>query len=175
MLYYLYTIADTVIVGKFLGNALLGTYAIAMNLASIPAEKVLPIITQVSFTSYSRIQDDLDRIRRNLLRTASLIAYAGFPVFFGMAAVAPEAIRLLLGPKWTAIILPFQLICLVLPLKAISPVLPPAVFAIGRPRINMENMAHHPGRDGRRVPRRRSGGASPASRSPGSWSIPSCS
>lgn len=139
--YYLYTIADTVIIGKFLGNALLGTYAIAMNLASIPAEKVLPIITQISFTSYSRIQDDLDRIRRNLLRMTSAIAYAGFPVFFGMAAVAPEAVPLLLGPKWTGIIVPFQLICLVLPFKAIGPVLPPAVFAIGRPRVNLKNMA----------------------------------
>jgi O-antigen/teichoic acid export membrane protein len=141
VLYYLYTIADTVIVGRFLGNALLGIYAIALNLASIPAEKVLPIVTQVSFTSYSRIQNDLARIRRNLLRTVSLIAYAGFPLFFGMAAVAPEAIPLLLGPKWSAIILPFQLICLVLPLKSISPILPPAVFAIGRPRVNVENMA----------------------------------
>ncbi len=141
LFFYLYTIADTVIVGRFLGNALLGTYSIAMNLASLPAEKVLPIITQVTFTSYSRIQEDLDRIRRNLLRTASVIAFAGFPVFFGMAAVTPEAIPLLLGPKWNAVIAPFQLICLILPLKALSPVLPPAVFAIGRPRVNVVNMA----------------------------------
>ena len=141
ILFYLYTIADTVIVGRFLGNALLGTYAIAMNLASLPAEKVLPIITQVSFTSFSRIQDDLDSIGRNLLRATSLIAYAGFPVFFGMEAVAPEAIPLLLGQKWNAVIVPFQLICLILPLKALSPVLPPAVFAIGKPRVNVVNMA----------------------------------
>jgi O-antigen/teichoic acid export membrane protein len=140
IVYYLYTIADTVIVGRFLGNALLGNYAIAMNLATIPAEKVMPIITQVSFTSYSRIQNDMARIRRNLLRTVSLVAYAAFPVFFGMAAVAPEAIRLLLGPKWTAIIVPFQLICLILPLKAVNPILSPAVFAIGKPRINLVNM-----------------------------------
>ena len=30
-------------------------------------EKVLPIVTQVTFTAYSRIQNDIDRINRNLL------------------------------------------------------------------------------------------------------------
>ncbi len=140
LFYYLYSISDTVIVGKFLGNSQLGIYAIALNLASIPAEKVLPIITQVSFTSYSRIQDDMERIRRNLLRATRLVAYAGFPLFFGMSGVASEAIPLLLGPKWTNIVVPFQLLCLILPLKALSPILPPAVFAIGRPKINVQNM-----------------------------------
>jgi teichuronic acid exporter len=138
---YLYTISDTVIVGKFLGNSLLGIYAVALNLASIPAEKVLPIITQVSFTSYSRIQDNIERIRKNLLRASRIIAYAGFPIFFGMAGVASEAIPLLLGSKWVNIVVPFQLLCLILPFKAFNPILAPAVFAIGQPRINLDNMA----------------------------------
>lgn len=140
LLYNLYVQSDRIIVGKFLGDRLLGVFAVAANLASIPAEKILPIVTQVMFTSYSRIQNDADRIRRNILRTARAIAYAGFPLFFGMAAVAPEGIPLILGPKWHGLVVPFQLFCLIMPLKSLSPVLPPAIFAVGKPRINLVNM-----------------------------------
>jgi len=141
LLYYFYTQADKIIVGKFLGNSLLGIYSVALNLASIPMEKVLPIVTQVSFASYSRIQNDLERIKRNVLRSIRTVAIFVFPLFFGMAAVTPEAIMLILGSNWETIIIPFQIICFILPLKALSSLLPPAVFAINRPWINLTNMA----------------------------------
>jgi O-antigen/teichoic acid export membrane protein len=140
LLYSLYVQMDKIIVGRFLGNAVLGLFAVASNLSSIPAEKALPIVTQVMFTSYSRIQNDMDRIRRNILRTTRAIAYSGFPLFFGMAALAPEGIPLVLGPKWASAVVPFQLFCLIMPLKALGPVLPPAIFAMGKPKVNMLNM-----------------------------------
>jgi len=141
LLYYMFTQSDKIVVGKLLGDNLLGIYTVALTLASIPAEKVLPIITQVSFTSYSRIQDDIERINRNILRAIRIISFVGFPIFFGMAGVAKDGIPLILGPKWTSIVLPFQLLCIILPLKALSPILPPAVFAIGKPKVNLANMA----------------------------------
>lgn len=141
MLYYLLTQSDKIIVGRFLGDNLLGIYSVALNLASIPIEKVLPIITQVSFTAYSRIQDNIERIQRNLLRATRIIGVLSFPVFFGMAGVAPEAIPLLLGSKWQAIIIPFQMLCLIMPFKALSHIFPPSVIAVGKPRIDLTNNA----------------------------------
>lgn len=140
-LYFLFSQSDIVIAGKFLGKDPLGIYAIALNLASIPSEKVLPLITQVSFTAYSRIQEDIERIKRNLLKTVRAVGFFAFPLFFGMAAAAPEGISLILGPKWESLIVPFQLLCLVIPVKALSYLLPPAIFAIGKPMINVVNMA----------------------------------
>jgi O-antigen/teichoic acid export membrane protein len=103
-------------------------------------EKVLPIIAQISFASYARIQDDMEKIRKNVLRTVRTIAFAGVPIFFGMSAVASTGLPLILGPKWESFIVPFQLLCLILPLRALSPILPPAVFAINRPTVNLINM-----------------------------------
>ena len=139
LLYSLYNISDTIIIGKFLGQYALGLYAVALNLASIPAEKVLPLVNQISFSSYARIQDDRERIRRNLLRTTRLIAFSGFPIFWGMAAVAQEAIPIILGAKWASAVLPFQLLCIVLPLKALGPVLASTLNAIGEARISLTN------------------------------------
>jgi teichuronic acid exporter len=141
VLYSFYNQVDMIIVGRFLGQYVLGIYAVALNLASIPAEKVLPLINQISFTSYSRIQGDRDRIRRNLLRTTRLIAFAGFPIFWGMAVVAPEAIPLILGAKWASAVVPFQLLCVMLPFKALSPILASTVNAIGEVKVNLINTA----------------------------------
>jgi O-antigen/teichoic acid export membrane protein len=138
--YYLHTVSDTVVIGRVLGHQPLGTYSVALTLASLPSEKILPVVTQVSFASYSRIQDDGERIRRALVRTIQTASFVAFPVFFLMSAVAPEAIRLVLGDKWAAIVLPFQILCLIMPLRAIAPILPPAVFAVGQPMVNLVNM-----------------------------------
>lgn len=141
LLSFVFTYSDIVIVGRFLGTSVLGIYSVALSLASTPMSKVLPIVTQVSFTSYARIQDDPERLQRNVLRAARVIAFIGFPVFFGMAAVAPVGIPLLLGDQWKGAVLPFQLLCLTLPLKALWPILSPAVAAVGRPGVNLATIA----------------------------------
>ncbi len=141
LLFSFYNQADLIVVGRFLGQSVLGVYAVAMNLAAMPAEKVLPLINQISFTSYSRIQGDMDRVRRNLLRTTRMIAFAGFPIFWGMAVVAPEALPLILGAKWKSSVVPFQLLCIMLPLKALNPILASTVNAVGEVKINLINTA----------------------------------
>jgi O-antigen/teichoic acid export membrane protein len=141
LLNFLYLEADKIIVGRFLGNAVLGTYSVALALASIPLDKVLPIVTQVSFASYSRVQGDLARIRSTVLQTTRVVSLTCFPTFFGMTAVAPLAVPLILGENWAPIVVPFQVICLSLPFKALAPLLPPVVFAMGRPAVNVVNVA----------------------------------
>lgn len=141
LLYSLYTLSDTVIVGKFLDKFSLGIYSVALNLASLPAEKVMPIINQITFTSHSRIQNDRDRVRKNLLMTTRTVAFAGFPIFFGMASVADQALPLILGPKWEPVIIPFQLLCLILPFKSLNPNVSSTLNAIGEPRVNLINTA----------------------------------
>lgn len=140
LLYALYNQLDLIIIGKLLGDKLLGIYSIAKNLASMPADKVLPILNQVSFTSYSRIQKDTDRVRRNVIRVLRVMSGVTFPAFFGMSAIAPYLIPLLLGDQWVTAVVPFQLICIMVPFKALATVLPPVVTALGRVMVNFVNM-----------------------------------
>jgi O-antigen/teichoic acid export membrane protein len=114
---------------------------VALSLAAIPLEKILPIITQVSFAAFSRIQADAERVRRNLLRSIQLVSLVCFPAFLGMAAVAEDLIAVVLGMRWLEVILPLQLLCLTLPLRALAALFPPALFGVGRPGINVVNMA----------------------------------
>ena len=139
LLYSIYHQSDAIIIGKILGDNLLGIYNVALSLASIPVNKALPIINEISFTSFSRMQDDMERIRKNLLRACRYIAIPSFPIFFGMASVAPEGVPLLLGPKWNSVVIPFQLLCFVIPLKSLSPIIHTTINAVGKPVINLTN------------------------------------
>jgi O-antigen/teichoic acid export membrane protein len=141
LLFFVYGQADIAIGGRVLGKEAIGLYAVALSLAAIPMEKVLPVITQVSFAAFARIQSDPDRVRRNLMRAVQLISLFTFPAFLGMAAVAGDLVPVVLGPKWIDLIVPFQLLCLVLPLKALAAAFPPALFGVGRPGVNVVNMA----------------------------------
>lgn len=141
LLFFMYGQADVLIGGRFLGKEALGIYAVALSLATIPMEKVLPVITQVSFAAFARIQADVTRVQRNLLRGLRLVSLACFPACLGMAAVAGDLIPVVLGPGWNGMIVPLQILCLVLPFKVIAALFPPALFGVGRPGVNVRNMA----------------------------------
>lgn len=141
LFYFLFTQSDIIIAGKFLGKELLGIYAIALNLAMIPSEKVMPLITQVSFTAFSRIQDEIERIRKNFLKVLRTVGFITFPVFYGLYAIAPEGIATILSPKWESLISPFQLFCLIIPIRTLHYLFAPVLFAINKPMINVVNMA----------------------------------
>jgi teichuronic acid exporter len=136
---YLFNQADKIIVGRYLGKDLLGFYAVAFTLALLPKEKILPIITQLSFSAYSKIQHDLPRIKLNLLKTIEIVAFVAFPLFWGMASVAAEGLPLILGPHWAQASIPFEYLCIVIPFLTISPLFPPALNAIGKPEIAFWN------------------------------------
>jgi teichuronic acid exporter len=141
ILYYFYGQADKIIGGKILGKELLGFYSVGLNLASAPLDKVMSVVTHVMFPAYSRIQTDGERLKVSILKSIGFVSLVSFPLFFGMAIIAPDIIPLILGSKWWNIVLPFQLYCLVLPLRAISSIFHPPIMAINRPGVNFWNMA----------------------------------
>lgn len=141
ILWFGYTNLDIAIAGRALGGALVGVYSVALTLASIPLDKVMSIVTQVSFSAFSRTQDDRESLRRGMLQALESVSLLGFPTFLGMATVAPEALAVFVGPKWAGAVVPFQILCLVLPFRALGLLFAPALFGTGRPRVAVENNA----------------------------------
>ena len=138
-LWFAFTQADTVIVGRVLGGEILGVYSVALHLATLPLQRVTAILNQVAFPAFSRFQHERELIATQLLKALSLIALVAFPVFWGMSGVAPELVAVLLGPKWAEAILPMQILTLVMPFRAVVGFLPSVTDAIGRPDIGLSN------------------------------------
>jgi O-antigen/teichoic acid export membrane protein len=129
------------VAGKVLGKEALGLYTVALTFAAAPLQRVLPVLTQVSFSAFARIQTDADRVRRNVLRALRFGSALSFPALFGLAAVAPVAVPLVLGPKWIAATVLVQIICLAVPLRILSTLVSPALLGTGQAGANLANVS----------------------------------
>lgn len=139
ILWFFYSKADVAIGGRLLGNELLGIYSVAQELAAIPLSKFMPIITEVAFPAYSSIQSNIRLVGSHFLKTGRLGSIILFPVFWGFYSVAPEAVSVLLGEKWETAAFPLQLVCLIMPLRALGSLISPMLLGIGRVDINLLN------------------------------------
>ena len=103
-----YGYADGIVIGRTLGEATLGTYRMAMNLASAPAEKISSLIMRTATPLFANVMDDLAMVRRYYLIIAELMSLAVMPLMAGLTIVAPAAVRVILGPEWVAAAKPLQ-------------------------------------------------------------------
>lgn len=80
---------DYLLVGKLLGPTSLGIYTLAFRLSRYPLEKMCGIFGRILFPTFAILQDDLKRLRKNMMR----ISLAGGLV------ITPFLVILLLGTK----------------------------------------------------------------------------
>ncbi len=136
LVWFLYSQADIFIVGKFLGKHDLGFYSVSMDLASLPASRVSAILNQVVFPSLSKVKREGGSVGPYLLKGLRGISLVSFPVMWGMSSIAPELVRALLGEKWMEAALPLALLCLIMPLRVLSPLLHAGLYAVGRADVS---------------------------------------
>lgn len=109
---YLALQLDNVIVGRWLGAAALGFYGRAYELmAAAPALLGEPV-DKVLFPAMAARQGDLRSLASAYQRGIAAMALITLPLSTIVCALAPEAIAVLLGPKWTPVVVPFQILTL---------------------------------------------------------------
>lgn len=139
ILWYAYSQADTLIIGKFLGKEVLGFYSVGKHVASLPADKIMPIVNQIVFPAFSRIQHDLEQVGSHALKAMELISFFAFPVFWGISCVAPELVSLVLGDKWMPAALPLMFISIMFPVRMINSVLVSILKSLKRTDLSLTN------------------------------------
>ncbi len=112
-MYRLYESLDKFIIGKLFNAKLLGNYGFALNLASLPVDKIWPIFQQVTFPLLSRIQNDIVDRNKTLLESLKYCTYLVFPLLLSGFFMGEDIVIGLLGEKWAAIIFIFRIMCLV--------------------------------------------------------------
>jgi PST family polysaccharide transporter len=141
LLWFVYSNSDFAIIGRLAGPEVLGLYAFAFQLISLPVQKITVNVNQVVYPVFCRLQKDRDRMRDWYVRLTVLLGFVGMPVMVGMALVAQDGFYLVLGEKWRVAVLPFQLLSLVGVLMIYSHSLPSLLNALGRPDINLKYTA----------------------------------
>ena len=132
LIWFTYSQADLFIIGKFLGKHDLGIYSVSMDVASLPASRVSAILNQVVFPSLSKVQREGGPVSYYMLVGLRTISLLSFPVMWGLSSVAPELVQVLMGDKWLESVTPLALLCLIMPLRVLSPLLHSGLYAVGR-------------------------------------------
>ena len=132
---HLYVSLDVIIAGRLWTTEMLGVYAVALQLAVVPMNKIMPTIRQVAFPAYARNQTDRARVSAYLVKSMVLAMAIGFPVFYGIGGVAPLIVPLVLSETWAAATLPIMVLCIVIPFRMMTELFEPPLNAIGKPRL----------------------------------------
>lgn len=111
------TQGDNIVVGHALGKAALGYYARAYDLIKLPGAVFTNIVGNVLFPAFSRLQDDPARLGVGFRRIIFANALVLLPASALLIVLAPEAIRILMGPNWDGAVLPFQILALVMMMR----------------------------------------------------------
>lgn len=92
--------ADNFLIGLGLGAAPLGYYSIAHQVVGGLEALVSGSIAPVLWSTLTRLQRDQVRLARAIRQAAEMLSLATWPVFVGLAAVAPLAVPVVLGERW---------------------------------------------------------------------------
>lgn len=139
LVYYFYSQADSLIVGKLLGRYDLGLYSVSINLASMPASRMASILNQVAFPAMSKAKRDGENVSVYILKSMRGISLIAFPVMWGMSSVAPEIVSGLLGQNWLAATTALTLLCLIMPLRVLGPIIHAGLQSVGRADVSFKN------------------------------------
>ncbi len=135
VLIFLITHGDDILVGKLLGTTALGFYQLAYRISNMPATEITHVISQVTFPAYSKLQDNIPKLREAYLKVLQLTAFLSFPIAGLIFVLAPDFTRIFLGEKWIPMVPAMQVLTLYGAIRAIGATTGPLFQGVGRPSI----------------------------------------
>jgi PST family polysaccharide transporter len=90
---------DNLIVGHYFGEAIMGVYTLAYNLADIPAVQVGEQITDVLFASFVNM-NTVER-RQSLIKAVQILTLVIAPLAVGLGVTAPTIVHAFFPRAWT--------------------------------------------------------------------------
>lgn len=103
---------QSAIIGKYFSPATLGFYTQAQQLESIPVSTLSRIVNQVSFPTFSAIQDNKAELKAMLRKNIISLIFLNAPLMFLLAVVAEPLIVTLYTEKWIESVPIFRWLCL---------------------------------------------------------------
>ena len=91
---------DNFLIGHVLGDAAVGTYALALEIGDLPSSELVGPLTRACYSSFAASRASGQGNREVYLRILGAVALFSVPASIGLSAVADVAVRLLLGAKW---------------------------------------------------------------------------
>jgi len=136
ILIFLLTQGDDIFVGKLLGTAALGFYQMAYLISNMPATEISHVISQVAFPAYSKLQDNLPKLREGYLRTLQFTAFLSFPIAGLIFLLASDFTRIFLGDKWLPMVPAMAALCIFGATRAVNATIGTILQGMGQPKVS---------------------------------------
>jgi O-antigen/teichoic acid export membrane protein len=132
VLFFVNRNSDNLLIGRFLGPAELGAYAVSYNIMLLPLAQIGIPMQEVLFPAFSRLQDNLRRMTHIWMRAIRLVAALTIPAMLGLIALAPDFVTVVLGDRWSAAIPVLQILAWVGLLQSLQGLNGSVLRALGR-------------------------------------------
>lgn len=135
VLIFLITQGDDILVGKLLGTTALGFYQLAYRISNLPATEITHVISQVTFPAYSKLQDNIPKLREAYLKVLQITAFLSFPIAGLIFVLTPDFTRIFLGEKWMPMVPAMMVLCIFGVTRSIGATMGPILYSTGKPKI----------------------------------------
>ena len=112
-----------VVIGKIFTATDLGFYSRAKSCIRLSAENLTLSVSRVTFPVFSKVQDDISRLKRGVQKALTTLVFLNFPLMTGLLLIAKPLVLVLLTEKWAPCVPYLQLLCvmgLLYPLHVIN-------------------------------------------------------
>lgn len=135
VLYVVATRISAFIVGRISGSHALGLYNMSREIGTLPTSELIIPIERALMAGYSRMAEDVAKLREGFLVVVSAVALFSLPAAFGVAAVAEPLVINLLSERWAEAVPLLQVLSFLGAVAAMASNTYPAYVSMGRPRI----------------------------------------
>lgn len=130
---FLISQGDDIFVWGYLGVASLAFYQMAYKFSNIPATEITTAICWVTFPAYSKLQDDIPRLKDAYLKVLQFTAFLSAPIAGLIFILAPDFVTLFLKEKWLPMVPAMQILAVFGLLRALGATRGPLFRGLGRP------------------------------------------
>lgn len=129
---------DTILVGRYLGEAAAGQYSLAYRVLLMPIQMVGQTVSRVLFPIIARDRDSREKVSGLLLRCAGSIAAITFPAMAAIAIAAHDAVILFLGLNWLPAVPVIAILAITGARQSVTALNAPTMLGFGRSDIQLK-------------------------------------
>ncbi|HNQ50079.1 MAG TPA: lipopolysaccharide biosynthesis protein [Candidatus Omnitrophota bacterium] len=132
---------DNVLVGKYLGVEKLGFYSIAFNISNFSTDYFGNKIFRVVFPSYSRLQDDVEGLKRAFLKTFKITALIAIPFGVCVFFLGGDFVKVAYGNRWIGVTTVLTFLAFSGVFNSLNSIFSALFMAVNKPKFGFWMMA----------------------------------
>ncbi|MFH1560083.1 MAG: lipopolysaccharide biosynthesis protein [Chloroflexota bacterium] len=129
---------DSAVLGRLLGPVSLGLYSMGSRMSSMLIREAERGFSTVAFPAYSKLQDELPRLRLAFLRTVESTACMAFPMAVVLLLLAEDLVRVALGTEWLPAASAMKILALAGAARSLIGINGALLKGVGRPRLDVQ-------------------------------------